>query len=66
MLNWQDVEKLKSEGLHEWAGALAASLGYDDGYGVHFGMKSTRASCMVKFKQGWADATRAMATGKDE
>jgi hypothetical protein len=47
------VEDLKSQGQHEAAGELAASLGHDRQYGCHYGMRSTRLRAIEEFNRGY-------------
>jgi hypothetical protein len=52
-INRQTVDAMKND--HPFAaGALAASLGMSrDGYGCHFGMRSTNDHCRAEFVKGW-------------
>jgi hypothetical protein len=59
MFTWQDVEKLKAQGHHEHAGALAFIIGRDDYYGCHFGTRSTYESAIERFHDGWRKAEYA-------
>lgn len=52
----QTVNDLKSHGYYYAAGVVAHSLGHDDNYGCHFGMRSTVNFAREEYKRGWNDA----------
>jgi hypothetical protein len=56
----QDIQTLKSHGRYYEAGALAASLGRDDFYGCHYGMRSQLEIARHQFRCGWQDAADAI------
>lgn len=51
-INNQTVHALKASGHYFAAGALAASLGMDNNYGCHFGMRSDRDNAIEQYKAG--------------
>lgn len=56
-----EIERLKSVGQYYQAGALAASLGQDDNYGCHYGMRSERENAVAQYRLGHAEALAALA-----
>jgi hypothetical protein len=49
----REIDRLKSEGRHFHAGALAYITNSGVAYGCHFGMKSTRRAAMAEFEAGY-------------
>ncbi len=62
----EEVDKLKSAGKHEEAGATARLLGHDRRYGCHFGMRSNLHASIAAFYRGWdrQDAEMKMHFGR--
>jgi hypothetical protein len=55
-----EVERLKGEGRYFHAGVVAAAQGDDNGYGCHFGMRSSLEYARAEFKRGHEEALEAM------
>ena len=51
-----DINHLKAKGLYYKAGQLAFTLGHDDNYGCHFGMRSELEYARASYKRGYHDA----------